>query len=322
MHRLAILDDYQNVALTLADWDRLAGKVEITVFTDHVADVGKVAQRLQPFDIILMNRERTPFGRELLEKLPNLKLLCTSGMVNRSIDIAFANARGIAVCGSRSISTSTPELTWGLILALARNIPREDRNVREGRWQDTVGIGLAGRTLGVIGLGNLGVPVAKIGLAFGMTVTAWSANLTQERADKACPGVRAVTKDALMRDSDFITIHMPHSPRSEGIVAAADIAKMKPSAFFINTSRAALVDEDALHAAARGGKIAGVGIDVYGIEPLPPDHPVRSLPNSVLTPHLGFVEVDAYRKHYGEAVENIENWLNGTPSRLLKPPPD
>ena len=319
MHRLAILDDYQNVALTLADWGRLKGKVEIAVFTDHVADVDAVAQRLQPFDIILMNRERTPFGRALLEKLPNLKLLCTSGMVNRSIDIAFANARGIAVCGSRSISSSTPELTWALILALARNIPHEDRNVREGRWQDTVGIGLAGRTLGVIGLGNLGIPVAKIGLAFGMTVTAWSANLTQARADTACPGVRAVTKDALMREADFITIHMPHSPRSEGIVSAADIAKMKPSAYFINTSRAALVDEDALHAAARAGTIAGVGIDVYGIEPLPPGHPVRSLPNSVLTPHLGFVEVDAYRKHYAEAVENVENWLAGSPSRVLKP---
>lgn len=319
MLKAAILDDYQNVALSLADWGRLKGKVEITVFNDNIADLDQVAKRLAPFDILILNRERTPFPKELIDKLPNLKLLLTSGMVNRSIDVAAANARGVPVCGSRSSSSSTPELTWGLLLACARQIPRENRNVIEGRWQETVGIGLQGRTLGVCGLGNLGTPVAKIGLAFGMKVTVWSTNMTQERADKQLPGVTAVSKDELMSGSDFITIHMPHSPKSEGIIGKADIAKMKKTAYLINTSRGPIVDEEALYAAVREGRIAGCGLDVYSVEPLPKDAPVRSLPNSVLTPHLGFVEVDAYRRHFAEAIANIEAWMAGKPERVLQP---
>lgn len=319
MFKAAILDDYQNVALSLADWGRLKGKVEITVFNDHLDDESAVAKRLAPFDILILNRERTPFAKSLIDKLPNLKLLLTSGMVNRSIDVAAANAKGVPVCGSRSSSSSTPELTWGLILACARQIPREDRNVREGKWQETVGIGLMGRTLGVCGLGNLGTPVAKIGLAFGMKVTAWSSNMTQDRADKQLAGVIAVTKDELMSGSDFITIHMPHSPKSEKLIGAGDIAKMKKTAYLINTSRGPIVDEEALYAAVRAGKIAGCGLDVYSVEPLPKNAPVRSLPNSVLTPHLGFVEVDAYRRHFSEAIANVEAWMAGKPERVLEP---
>lgn len=322
MLKAAILDDYQNVALSLADWGRLKEKVSFTAFNDHLADVDAVAKRLADFDIVVMNRERTPFLKELLEKLPKLKLLLTSGMVNRSIDVPFANSKGIVVCGSLSSSSSTPELTWGIIIALARQIPREVRNVQEGRWQETVGVGLKGRTLGVIGLGHLGIPVAKVALAFDMKVAVWSPNMTQARADSVMPGLTAVSKEAMMSGSDFITIHMPLGPRSIGIVGATDIARMKKTAYLINTSRGPIVDQDALYEAVREGRIAGCGLDVYDIEPLPKDHPVRSLPNSVLTPHLGFVEVDAYKRHFAEAVENIENWLAGTPSRVLKPHKD
>ena len=318
MLHAAILDDYQNVALKLADWDRLTGKVDFTVFTDHLDDIDAVAKRLADFEIVIMNRERTPMLAEQLKKLPKLKLLLTSGMVNRSIDVRAANAQGITVCGSLSSSSSTPELTWGLIIALARQIPRENRNVQEGRWQETVGVGLKGRTLGIIGLGHLGVPVAKVGLAFDMKVAVWSPNMSQERADKVMPGLKAVSKGEMMAGSDFITIHMPLGPRSIGIVGAADIARMKPTSYLINTSRGPIVDQDALYAAVRAGKIAGCGLDVYDVEPLPKDHPVRTLPNSVLTPHLGFVEVDAYKRHFAEAVENIENWLAGKPSRVLE----
>ncbi len=318
MLKAAILDDYQNVALSLADWDRLKGKVDFTVFTDNLADVDAVAKRLADFDIVIMNRERTPFLADLLQKLPKLKLLLTSGMVNRSIDVKAANAQGIVVCGSLSSSSSTPELAWGMIIALARHIPREVRNLQEGRWQETVGIGLKGRTLGIIGLGHLGIPMARVALAFDMKVAVWSPNMSQERADKVMPGLKAVSKDEMMSGSDFITIHMPLGPRSIGIVSAADIARMKPTAYLINTSRGPIVEQEALYKAVRENKIAGCALDVYDIEPLPKDHPVRSLPNSVLTPHLGFVEVDAYKRHFAEAVDNIENWLAGKPSRVIE----
>jgi phosphoglycerate dehydrogenase-like enzyme len=322
MLKAAILDDYQNVALKLADWDRLKGKVDFTVFTDHLADLDAVAKRLADFEIVIMNRERTPFLADLLKKLPKLKLLLTSGMVNRSIDVRAANAQGITVCGSVSGSSSTPELTWGILIALARQIPREVRNLQEGRWQETVGVGLRGRTLGIIGLGHLGIPVARVGLAFDMKIAVWSPNMTQARADTVMPGLKAVSKDEMMAGSDFITIHMPLGPRSIGIVGAADIARMKPTAYLINTSRGPIVDQEALYAAVRAGKIAGCGLDVYDIEPLPKDHPVRSLPNSVLTPHLGFVEIDAYKRHFGEAVENIEAWMKGAPTRVIEPHKD
>lgn len=315
MTKVAIIDDYQNVALKMADWDSLEAEVE--VFTDHLEDEDDVAARLLPYDVVVVNRERTPFPDSLLGKLSNLKLLITNGMYNNSIDIAAAHTRGITVCGSPSLGHPTPELTWGLIISLARNIPLEERNVREGRWQTTVGLSLKGRTLGIIGLGRLGTPVAQVGLAFGMEVLAWSPNLTDERAAEA--GVTRADKDELLAKSDFITLHMPLSDRSRGIMGAEDFAKMKPTAFLINTSRGPLVDEAALIEALNSGGIGGAGLDVYDHEPLPADHPIRSMPNTVLTPHLGYVTVENYEAYYPKAVESIIGWQKGAPTGVLAP---
>ena len=314
-YKAAILDDYQNVGLEFADWQRLAGAVEVTVFTDHLFDEDAVAERLAEFHILVLNRERTPFPRTLLERLGNLKLMTTSGMYNRSADMDAARELGIEFCGTEMRSAATPELAWGLILALARQIPKEDRNMREGRWQESVGIGLAGKVLGIIGLGKLGTPVARIGQAFEMDVAAWSPNLTQARADQV--GVRCVDKDTLMSGSDFITLHMPLSERSRGILQAGDLAKMKKTAFLINTSRGPLIDEAALINALQAKSFAGAGLDVYDVEPLPADHPLRALENTVLTPHLGYVSRDTYEVSFGQAVENIEAWLKGAPIRLI-----
>jgi phosphoglycerate dehydrogenase-like enzyme len=315
--RAAILDDYQNVASGLADWDQLKDQVEFVFFTDHLEDEEEIAERLMDFDIVLMNRERTPFLKSQLDKLPNLKLLLTSGMRNFSIDLAAAQEKGLPVCGTQMISYATPELTWGLILSLARQIPKEDRLLRDGGyWQTTVGIGLEGRTLGILGLGRLGVPVAKIGLAFGMNVIAWSPNLTQERA--AEDGVTSVSKEALFSEADFITLHMPLSDRSRGIVGAEDLAHMKSTSFLINTSRGPLVDEAALIKALEENAIAGAGLDVYDVEPLPLDHALRRLENTVLTPHLGYVVEDNYRLNFGQMIENIEAWIKGTQTREMK----
>ncbi|MAF48375.1 MAG: D-2-hydroxyacid dehydrogenase family protein [Rhodospirillales bacterium] len=315
MHKAAILDDYQNVALGFADWRRLGGEVEVTVFNDHLSGEEAIAKRLRDFDILVLNRERTPIPETLLLRLPNLKLMTTSGMYNRSVDMEAARARGIDVCGTEMKSASTPELTWGLILALARQIPREDQNVRAGRWQETVGVGLAGKVLGIIGLGKLGTPVARIGQAFNMEVIAWSPNLTQERADEV--GVRCVDKDTLMSSADFITLHMPLSERSRGILQADDLAKIKSTAFLINTSRGPLIDEGALIDALQRKLFAGAGLDVYDVEPLPADHPIRRLDNTVLTPHLGYVSRDTYETSFAQTVDNIEAWLKGTPQRLI-----
>jgi phosphoglycerate dehydrogenase-like enzyme len=315
MYKAAILDDYQNVGLDFADWQRLGGDVEVTAFNDHLFDEDTIAERLAEFHILVLNRERTPFPRSLLQRLPNLKLMTTSGMYNRSADMEAAREMGIDFCGTEMRSAATPELTWGLILALARQIPKEDRNVREGRWQESVGVGLAGKVLGIIGLGKLGTPVARIGQAFNMEVAAWSPNMTQSRADEA--GVRCVDKDTLIAESDFITLHMPLSERSRGILQAADLAKMKPTAFLINTSRGPLIDETALINALEAKSFAGAGLDVYDVEPLPADHPFRRLDNTVVTPHLGYVSRDTYEVSFGQAVENIEAWLKGAPIRLI-----
>jgi len=315
MYKAAILDDYQNVGLQYGDWQSLAGEVEVTVFTDHLFDEDAIAERLAEFHILVLNRERTPFPRTLLERLPNLKLMTTSGMYNRSTDMDGARELGIDMCGTEMRSAATPELTWGLILSLARQIPKEDLNVREGRWQETVGLGLAGKVLGIIGLGKLGTPVARIGQAFEMDVAAWSPNLTQERADGA--GVRCVDKDTLMANSDFITLHMPLSERSRGILQADDLAKMKKTAFLINTSRGPLIDETALINALQTNAFAGAGLDVYDVEPLPALHPFRSLKNTVVTPHLGYVSRDTYDVSFTQGVENIAAWLKGAPVRLI-----
>jgi phosphoglycerate dehydrogenase-like enzyme len=300
MTRVAVLDDYQRVARRFGDWDSLDAEVE--VFTEHHDDIG----HLEPFDVIMAMRERTPFPRERLERLPNLKLLLTTGMGNAAIDVEAARELGITVAGTGGTPTHTAELTWGLILALARHIPQEDRGVREGRWQETVGLELSGLTLGVIGLGRLGSQVARIGEAFGMEVLAWSQNMDTP-----------LTKEELLRRSDVVTIHLRLSERTRGLIAAEELALMKPSALLINTSRGPIVDERALLQALQDGRIAGAGLDVYDTEPLPADHPLRRAPNTVLTPHIGYVTGASYRRFYEDAVEDIAAWLRGEPIRVI-----
>jgi len=312
---IAILDDYQNVVLDMADWDSFGTDAKVTVFNNHIDEEAELVKRLEKFNVIVINRERTPFPRSLIEKLPNLELLITGGMYNKSIDFAAAKENNVIVCGTQMLGNPTPELTWGLLLSLARNIPVEDKSVRDGGWQTTVGIGLKGSVLGIVGLGRLGVPVSKIGLAFGMEVIAWSPNLTPERAGEA--GVTRVDKDILFETADFITIHMPLSERSKGIIGRDDLAKMKKSAYLINTSRGPLVDEAALIEALVNNWIAGAGLDVYDSEPLPADHKLRELKNTVVTPHLGYVVKDNYQLKFSQTVENINAWMKGDPVRVI-----
>jgi len=315
VHRIAVLDDYQSVASIYADWSRLPEPVEVVEFADHVADEDALVARLQPFDVVVAMRERTPFPREVLERLPDLKLLVTTGMRNKSIDVEAAVERGIVVTGTGIPGTATAELTWGLILAVLRHIPQEDAAVRAGGWQHTLGGDLAGARLGVVGLGRLGSQVAKVGQAFGMDVVAWSQNLTDERA--AEHGVRRVEREELFATSDVVTVHLLWSKRTRGLIGADDFARMKPTAIFVNTSRGPIVQEQALIDAVRNGTIAGAGLDVYDREPLPPDHPIRTLPRTVLTPHLGYVTRGTYEVFYGEAVEDVAAWMRGEPIRTL-----
>ena len=318
-YRLAILDDYQKIALESADWESLPSSVTVDVFHENLKDREALVERLAPYDILVIMRERTPFPRALIERLPNLKLLITTSRRNRSIDLAACADRGVVVCRTEGGHTPTAELTWGLILALAKRIPEENRATREGQWGVRVGIALAGRTLGVVGLGKLGSAVAKIGKLFDMRVIAWSQNLTDERAREV--GVERVDKDTLFREADFVTVHLVLSDRTRGIVGANDLAKMKPTAFLINTARGPIVDEDALVAAVTEGRIAGAGLDVYGIEPLPKDHPIRSLPNSVILPHLGGFVEENYKLWYGGALDDVKAWLDGKPIYVLEPEP-
>jgi phosphoglycerate dehydrogenase-like enzyme len=315
--RLAILDDYQGVALALGPWDRLPPGLAVTVFRDTLKDAEALAERLAPFDALVIMRERTPFPRALLERLPRLRLLVTTGARNRAVDLAACAERGITVCGTPSVAHPTVDLAWGLILSLMRRIPEQQQALREGRWQVALGGTLEGRTLGVIGLGNLGSRVAKLGQAFGMRVLAWSANLTAERA--AASGAERVEKVVLLAESDVVTLHLVLSERSRGVIGAADLACMKPGAVLVNTSRGPLVDQDALIAALREGRLAGAGLDVFEEEPLPPDAPILSAPNTVLTPHLGYVTEENYRAYFGGAVEAVLAYLAGTPIRELKP---
>ena len=315
MARVAILDDYQNVARRMADWASLLAGTEVVVFSDHLSDPDAVAKRLEDFDAVVAMRERTPFPRALLERLPRLKLLVTTGMRNASIDVAAAVDRKITVCGTAGLPYPTAELAWALILALFRRIPAEDRATREGRWQVSCGLGLNGKTLGVVGLGGLGSRVAKIGLAFEMQVIAWSQNLTAARAAEI--GATLVTKDELLARSDVVSIHLVLGDRSRKLFGARELAMMKPSAYLINTSRGPIVDEAALVHALRRGTIAGAGLDVFGTEPLPAGHPLRSAPRTVLTPHLGYVTDDGYRTFYTEAVEDIAAFAAGRPIRVL-----
>ncbi len=314
--RLAILDDFQNAVLSSADWSVIEDRVDITVFNDHLTDNDAIAERLAPFEILVIIRERTPFPRALIEKLPNLKLLVTGGMRNRGIDLDAAADHGITVCGTASMGSPTSELIWGLIIATLRNIPRQVQAVREGGWQVGLGIGLAGKTLGILGLGRLGAVIAGYGKVFGMDVLAWSENLTPERCDEC--GVRlAESKEALFSESDVVTIHLVLSDRTRGMVGAEELSKMKPTAYLINTSRGPIIDEHALIDAVRGGSIAGAGLDVFDVEPLPADHPFRTMDAIVATPHLGYVSAENYQGYFGQGIENIDAWLKGDPIRLI-----
>jgi phosphoglycerate dehydrogenase-like enzyme len=313
--RVAVLDDYQDVALQMANWRALPADVEVQVFRQHLADEQALVARLQDFDIIVAMRERTPFTRSLLARLPRLKLLITTGMRNASIDVQAANDCGVLVCGTEGLPYPTAELTWGLILALVRHIPQEDRATRNGQWQVSVGVGLRGKTLGMVGLGRLGSQVATIGQAFGMHVLAWSQHLTAERA-AAC-GATLVSKDDLLSRADIVTIHLVLSARTRHLIGERELRRMKPTAYLVNTSRGPIVDEAALVQALRQKAIAGAGLDVFDEEPLPLDHPLRQLENTVITPHLGYVTLETYRVFYGQAVEDIQAFLRGSPVRVL-----
>ncbi|GAA1195817.1 phosphoglycerate dehydrogenase-like enzyme [Kitasatospora gansuensis] len=315
--RCAVLDDFQNAAGTMADWSPVQDRVEVVSFTEHFATEDELATALAEFDIAVTLRERIPFRASLLDRLPRLTLLIASGLRNSVIDYAAAERNGVTVCGTQSSSTPPVELTWALLLGLARGIVTENNALRAGGpWQSTVGADLDGRRLGLLGLGKIGSRVAQVGLAFGMEVTAWSQNLTEERAEAA--GVQlAASKEELLETSDFVSLHLVLGDRTRGLLGASELALMKPTAYLVNTSRAALVDQDALLAALHAGSIAGAGVDVFDIEPLPADHPVRTAPRLLATPHLGYVSQRNYRTYYGQAVENIEAYLAGAPLRRL-----
>jgi phosphoglycerate dehydrogenase-like enzyme len=310
--RVAVLDDYQGVAATMADWETLSG-AEVTYFREHLTD-GLVAA-LEPYEVVVAMRERTPFPASVLARLPRLRLLVTTGMRNASIDLAAAREAGVVVSGTRGNPWSTSELTWALILGLVRDVAADDARIRAGGWQETLGLDLDGRTLGVVGLGRQGSRVARIGLAFGMNVIAWSPNLTEERA--ASQGVALATKESLFSSADVVTVHMVLSDRSRGIVGAGELRAMKPSAFLVNTSRAGLVDQDALRRALTEGWFAAAGLDVFDVEPLPADHWLRASPRTLLSPHMGYVSEHSYRIFYGDVVEDIAAYLDGAPVRTL-----
>jgi phosphoglycerate dehydrogenase-like enzyme len=305
---VAVLDDYQGVALRVADWSRVGERASITVFQDHLKDEDALARRLAPFDAICVMRERTPLTASLLKRLPKLKLIASTGLGNASIDLATAADRGIAVAHTGYTSAPTIELTWALILASARHIPAEAASVRGGGWQRSLGDDMAGKTLGILGLGHVGSGVAKVGLAFGMQVTAWSQNLTSSAAEAA--GARLVSKEDLLRTADVISIHTVLSSRTVGLIGAAELALMKPSARLINTSRGPLVVETALLDALANRRIAGAAIDVFDIEPLPNDHPYRHAENLLATPHIGYVSRGLYERFYTDTVANINSWLD------------
>jgi phosphoglycerate dehydrogenase-like enzyme len=316
MARVAILDDYQAVARRMANWSSLP--IEVVVFQDHLADLEAVATRLRDFEVVVAMRERTPFPRPLFARLPRLRCLVTTGMRNAAIDLEAAREHGVVVCGTAGLPYPTAELAWGLILSLVRRIPVEDRATRTGRWQETVGVGLNGKTLGVFGLGTLGTRVARVGRAFEMDVLAWSQNLTAERA--AAVGATLVPKDELLARSDVVSIHLVLSERTQGLLGARELKLMKPSAYLVNTSRGPIVDEAALIDALAAGRLAGAGLDVFDEEPLPADHPFRRLSNTVITPHLGYVTEETYRIFYGQALEDVRAYLRGEPLRVLTRP--
>ena len=304
---VAVLDDYQNVALRLADWSVLDGRAAVTVFNDHLSDVDALVERLKGFEVLCVMRERTPLPRATLERLPRLKLIVSTGARNAAIDTAAAAERGIAVAFTGYTSAPTIEMTWALILAASRRVVAENLAFRRGGWQQGVGVGLAGKTLGVLGLGRVGGAVAEVGALFGMKVITWSPNMTPERAAER--GATAVSKEELLRRADVLTIHMVLSPKTRGLLGADDLALMKTSSLLVNTSRGPLVDEAALVSALTSRKIALAALDVFDTEPLAADHPLRSLENVLGTPHIGYVADDLYRIFYGDTVKAVDAWL-------------
>jgi phosphoglycerate dehydrogenase-like enzyme len=306
--RIAVLDDYQDVALSFADWSALEAVAAVTVFNDHLSDPDAVVERLRPFDIVCVMRERTPMTRAIIERLPKLRLIASTAGRNASIDLKAAEEQGVQVVHTGYASAPTIELTWALILGGARNLVAENTSLRSGGWQQSVGDDMAGRTLGVLGLGNVGGAVARIGNAFGMKVIAWSQNLTNERAAEV--GAMLVTKDELFQEADVVSIHLVLSGRTQGLVGAAELALMKPTARLINTSRGSIVAEADLIAALEDKKIAGAAIDVFDQEPLPLNHPLRALPNLLATPHIGYVSRGLYERFYQDTVANISRWLD------------
>ena len=307
-YRIVVLDDYQSVALSLADWSVLDARPTVTVFNDHLADPDAVVERLQPFDILCVMRERTPMTRTIIERLPKLRLIASTAPRNASIDLKAAEERGVQVVHTGYTSAPTIELTWALILGSARNLVAENASLRSGGWQRFIGDDVAGRTLAVLGLGNVGGPVAQIGNAFGMNVIAWSQNLTAERAAEV--DAELVSKEELFRRADVVSIHIGLSDRTRGLVGAPELAIMKPTARLVNTSRGPIVVEAELIAALKAQKIAGAAIDVFDQEPLPLDHPFRTLANLLATPHIGFVSRGLYARFYQDTVENIRRWLD------------
>ncbi len=318
MLRVAVLDDYTGTVRSIVDWAALAGIARVDFFRDHLGELDAVAERLAPYDVVVAERERTPFPRALLERLKRLKLLVATGPVNWSIDLACAAERGITVCCTEALYDATPELAWGLILALTRRIAWDHEAVRAGRWQSGLGTSLTGKTLGVIGLGNVGARIAEFGRVFGMNTIAWSRHLTPETA--AAKGATSVTLDALLRQADIVTIHVVLSAASRGLIGRRELGLMKPGAFLVNTSRGPIVDAGSLLEALEGRRIAGAALDVFDAEPLPADHGLRRLDNVVLTPHVGYITVEQYRLFYGQAIENIFAFARGTPTRLLRMP--
>src|SRR5271156_4415114 len=306
--RVAIFDDYQDAALSLADWSALDERATVTVFNDHLASPDAVVDRLKPFDIVCVMRERTPMTRSIIERLPKLRLIASTGSRNASIDLKVAEERGVKVVHTGYTSTPTIELTWALILASARNLIAENTSLRGGGWQQSVGDDMTGRTLGLVGLGNVGGAVARIGNAFGMKVIAWSQNLTTERASEVSAAL--VSKDELFRETDVVSIHLVLSGRTRGLVGAAELGLMKPTARLVNTSRGPIIVEADLVAALKDKTIAGAAIDVFDQEPLPRDHPLRTLPNLLATPHIGYVSRGLYARFYQDTVANIRRWLD------------
>jgi phosphoglycerate dehydrogenase-like enzyme len=307
-YKIAVLDDYQSVALESADWSVLRDRADIAVFQDHVADRDAVIERLLPFDVVCVMRERTPLPRSVIERLPKLKLIASTGPVNASIDVAAARDHGIAVVHTGYRSDPTIEFTWALILASVRNIVTESNSVRVGGWQRTVGTDLRGKTLGIMGLGRIGSQVARIGSAFGMNPVAWSQNLTTEACNAA--GATLVSKDQLFEMADILTIHLVLSGRTRGLVGSSELARMKPTARLINASRGPIVDEQALIGALRNRQIAGAAVDVFDTEPLPASHPFRTLDNILATPHIGYVSLGLYKTFYEDTVSNVRKWLD------------